>query len=125
MKNLKQRHSIHATVEEVYTALTNPLTIELWSGYPAEFIAVEGTEFSIWEGDIVGKNLKLIENELVQQQWYFDGQEEKSIVTITLKKEGNNTVAELIHENIPDEVFDEMATGWKSYYFGAIKKYFS
>lgn len=124
MKNLKQRHSITATVEEVYIALTNPLTIELWSGYPAEFTPVEGTEFSLWEGDIEGKVLKLVENELVQQQWYFDGQEEISLVTIQLKKEGNNTLAELTHENIPEEVYDEMATGWKKYYFGAIKKYF-
>jgi uncharacterized protein YndB with AHSA1/START domain len=124
MKNLKQRHSILATTEEVYTALTNPLTIELWSGFPADFTPVEGTEFSIWEGDIEGKNLKFIENELVQQQWYFEGQKEESIVTIKLSKEGNNTVAELIHENIPDEAYDEMVTGWKKFYFGAIKKYF-
>jgi uncharacterized protein YndB with AHSA1/START domain len=125
MKHLKQRHGISASVEEVYTALTNPLTIELWSGYPADFTPEEGTEFSIWEGDINGKNLKLIENELVQQQWYFDGQEEMSVVTIHLKKEGNSTIAELTHENIPDEAFDEMVIGWKKYYFGAIKKYFS
>jgi activator of HSP90 ATPase len=124
MKNLKQRHSILAPIEDVYTALTNPLTIELWSGYPAEFTPVEGTEFSIWEGEITGKNLKLIENELVQQQWYFEGQDEVSLVTIHLKKEGANTLAELTHENIPDEVYDEMLTGWKKYYFGAIKTYF-
>jgi activator of HSP90 ATPase len=124
MKNLKQRHSIMATVEEVYIALTNPLTIELWSGYTAEFTPVEGTEFSLWEGDITGKNLKLVENELIQQQWYFEGQQEDSIVTIRLKKEGNNTVAELTQDNIPDEVYDEMVIGWKKYYFGAIKKYF-
>ena len=124
MKNLKQRHAITASVEEVYTALTNPLTIELWSGFPADFKPVEGTEFSIWDGDIEGKNLKFIENQLVQQQWYFDGQEEKSIVTIKLNPEGKNTLVELTHENIPNEVFEEMATGWKKYYFGAIKKYF-
>jgi uncharacterized protein YndB with AHSA1/START domain len=124
MKHLKQRHAITATPEEVYTALTNPLTIELWSGYPADFTPVEGSEFSIWEGDITGKNLKLVPNELVQQQWYFDGQDEVSLVTIKLRKEGNNTLVELTHENIPDEAFDDMAEGWKKYYFGAIRNYF-
>jgi uncharacterized protein YndB with AHSA1/START domain len=124
MKNLKQRHAIEATPEEVYIALTNPLTIELWSGYSAEFDAVEGGEFSLWEGDISGKNLKLVPNEFLQQQWYFDGQEEISLVTISLKTEGNLTLAELTHENIPDEVFEEMVEGWKKYYFGALKSYF-
>ncbi|MBN2485282.1 MAG: SRPBCC domain-containing protein [Bacteroidales bacterium] len=125
MKNIKQRHTISATVEEVYTALTNPLTIELWSGFPAEFVQEEGAEFSIWDGDITGKILKLAENQMVQQQWYFDTQEEMSVVTIRLTKEGNNTVAELVHENVPEEAYDDMVNGWKRYYFGAIKKYFS
>lgn len=124
MHNIRQTHQIKAEPEIVFAAMTNPLTIELWSGYKAEFIAQEGTEFSLWEGDIVGKNLKIVPGELIQQQWYFEGQKEKSIVTIKLSAEGSQTKAELLHENIPDEAFEDMKEGWKKYYFGAIKKYF-
>jgi uncharacterized protein YndB with AHSA1/START domain len=124
MHNFRQTHTIKAEPEIVFAAMTNPLTIELWSGFKAEFVAQENTEFSLWEGDIVGMNLKIIPGELIQQQWYFDEQEEKSIVTIKLSPEGTNTRAELLHENIPDEAFEDMKEGWKKYYFGAIKKYF-
>lgn len=124
MKNIKQNHMIPAEREIVFAALTNPLTIEVWSGYTAEFEAVEGTEFSLWEGDIVGKNLEIVPGELIKQQWYFDGQDEDSIVTIKLKDAGNQTSIELLHINIPDEAFDDMKEGWNKYYFGALKKYF-
>jgi activator of HSP90 ATPase len=124
MKTIRQKHHLAATPEEVYIALTNPFTIELWSGYSAKMSLEAGSEFSLFEGDIVGKNLDFKENELLRQQWYFEGEDRESIVTIMLKAEKNNTVAELTHTNVPDEVYDEMITGWKKNYFGALKKFF-
>jgi activator of HSP90 ATPase len=124
MKTIRQKHHLPATPEEVYMALTNPLTIELWSGYPAEMSTTPDSEFSLFEGDIVRKNLSFEENKLVRQQWYFEGEEDESIVAIELKKEKNNTVAELTHTNVPDEAFDEMLEGWKKNYFGALKRFF-
>lgn len=122
--NIKQKHHIPATPEEVYRALTNPFTIELWTGFPAEMSTDPGSEFSIFEGDIVGKNLEFKENELIRQQWYFEGEENESIVTIQLKPEKNNTLVELLHENVPEEVFDEMTKGWKTFYFKSLKIFF-
>lgn len=124
MKTINQRHVITAPIDEVYVALTNPLTIEIWSGYEAEFSPTEGSEFSLWDGDITGRNLKFIENELIRQRWYFDTQEDESIVTMRFKPEGKTTIVELLHENVPDEAYDELFEGWKKYYFGALKKYF-
>jgi activator of HSP90 ATPase len=125
MKIIKQTHKINSEPDIVFAAMTNPITIELWSGYEAKFIAEPGTEFSIWEGDIVGKNLELVHGKLLKQQWYFEGQEEPSIVTIKFSPEGSHTVIELTHENIPDEAYDDMKNGWKKYYFGALRDYFS
>lgn len=124
MKNIKQTYTIPAEREVVYAALTNPVTIEVWSGFDTRFEAIEGTEFSIWDGEIEGKNLQFIPGELIRQQWYFDTQETPSFVTIRLTDKGNNTQAELLHENIPDEAFDDMKDGWKKYYFGALISYF-
>lgn len=124
MKTIRQKHHIAAPPEEVYTALTNPFTIELWSGYPAEMRAEPGTEFSLFEGDIVGKNLEFKPDALIRQHWYFEGEALDSIVTLRLKTEKNNTVVELVHENVPDEVYDEMCDGWKKIYFGSLKRFF-
>ena len=60
MKELKKTIHIKVPRDEVYNAITNSLTIELWSGYKAVFENKPGTEFSIFDGDITGtiKNLE-------------------------------------------------------------------
>jgi uncharacterized protein YndB with AHSA1/START domain len=124
MKDFKKYYIIPAAPEQVYTALTNPLTIQLWTGDPAEMSTEPGSEFSMWNGNISGKNLAFEENRKIVQQWYFDGEKEDSIVTIILHPHKKGTSVELMHTNIPDEVYDEFAEGWGSMYFGALKDFY-
>jgi activator of HSP90 ATPase len=114
VKDYKKYYTVNATPEEVYAAITNPLTIELWTGEPAEMSTTPGTEFNLWDGSIVGKNLEFEENKKIVQQWYFDGQEEPSIVTIKLHQDNN----------IPDEAYDDIVEGWNDAYFGSIAEFY-
>jgi len=124
MKDFKKYYRITATPEEIYIALTNPLTIELWTGEPAVMSTEAGSEFSMWDGSVVGKNLEFEENKKIVQQWYFDGQPEASVVTIKLHPDKDATSVELRHTNIPDENYDEFAGGWDDSYFGALAEFF-
>ena len=124
MKTISQKHIIHASPSEVYSALTNPFTIELWSGYPAVMEPTEGFEFTIFDGDITGKNIKVVENELLVQNWYFGDVTDESMVTIKLSPHEKGTRVTIEHTNVPDEDFDEFEEGWKTYYWGAIKDFF-
>lgn len=124
MKDFKKYFVIPGEPEEVFAALTNPFTLELWTGYPAIMDNKEGTEFSLWEGSITGKNLEVIENKKLVQEWYFGEQEEKSIVTIKLFENKKGTQVELIHTNIPDDDYENITEGWIEYYFGAINDFF-
>lgn len=125
MKDFKKYYVLPAAPEEIYTALTNPLTIELWTGEPAEMTTEPGSEFSMWGGSIVGKNIEFEENKRIVQQWYFDGQEAESIVTIKLHPDKNGTSAELRHTNIPDSDYEDMTEGWNDAYFGSLFEFFS
>ncbi len=124
MKDLKKYYRIKATPEEVYAALTNPFSIELWTGEKAKMSTTAGEEFSLFGGDIEGRNLQFEENRKMIQEWYFGDQKEPSIVTITLKKDKYFTKIELLHTNIPDEAFDDMNNGWDESYFGSLKEFF-
>lgn len=125
MKDFKKYYIIPATPQEVYTALTNPLTIELWTGDQAIMSTELGSEFSMWDGSIVGKNLEFEEGKKIVQQWYFDGQAEMSVVTIKLHPSNNNsTSVELRHTNIPDKDYDSFAEGWDNSYFGPLAEFF-
>lgn len=115
---------IEAEPEEIFLALTNPFTIELWSDSPAKMDANEGTEFELWEGDICGKNLNVVPNKELVQEWYFDELPEPSIVTIKLHPKGTGTSIELKHTNIPEDAYENIKEGWEEYYIGAIKRFF-
>lgn len=124
MKTFQKDYIIKAPPEEVYTALTNPFTIELWTGYPAVMEEKEGIEFSMWDGDIQGRNIQLEKNRKIVQEWYFGDEYPPSTVTILLFKHNKGTKARVIHEHIPDEAYENMREGWNDNYFGNLKRFF-
>jgi uncharacterized protein YndB with AHSA1/START domain len=124
MKNYKKYYLIAAPPMDVYLALTNPTTIHLWSGEAAEMSTVAGSEFSLWEGAIAGKNLEFVEGKKIVQQWYFGDQAEDSIVTIKLHEHNKGTSVELQHTNIPDDDYHDIVEGWNTTYFGALQEFY-
>eukprot|EP01037_Dinobryon_pediforme_P000828 gene828-832_t len=104
MKDFKKYYRIPATAEEIYIALTNPFTMELWTGEKAEMSTEPG--------------------KTIVQQWYFDGQPEESIVTIKLHADKTATSVELKHTNIPDADYADITEGWDNSYFGALNEFF-
>ena len=120
MKDYKKHFIVPAPPEDLYKALTNPTTIQLWTGEPAEMSTEPGTEFALWDESIVGMNLEFEEDKKIVQEWYFGEQEEPSIVTIILHPNKKGTDVELRHTNIPDEAYDDIVEGWSNSYFGAL-----
>ncbi|WP_207421413.1 SRPBCC domain-containing protein [Desertivirga brevis] len=125
MKDYKKYYTVPAAPEEIYLALTTPATIFLWTGEEAEMSTEPGSEFSLWEGSISGKNLEFEYGKKIVQEWYFGDQEEKSIVTIKLHPDKDGTSVELRHSNIPDEDFEDIKDGWDGAYFGALIDFYS
>lgn len=125
MKTFKKTFIINAEPSDVYSAITNPFTIELWSGYPAKMSTEPNSEFSLWDGDITGKNLEFEQDKKVVQEWYFGDQKERSIVTIEIERKGENSLVTVEHTNIPDDDFADIAEGWREFYIGAIISFFN
>ncbi|MHA4847792.1 SRPBCC domain-containing protein [Flavitalea antarctica] len=124
MKDYKKYYLLSGKPEEVYNALTNPATIQLWSGEPAEMSTEPGSEFALWDESISGKNLEFIPGKKIVQEWYFGDQEEKSIVTIIIHDHKQGSSVELRQTNIPDEDFENIVEGWNVNYFGSLDEFF-
>lgn len=124
MKELRKYYRIKGPPEEIYSALTNPFSITLWTGAKAEMSEEPGAGFSLFDGDIEGINIAFEKESKIVQEWFFGDQEEKSIVTITLRPDRLYTKIELHHTNIPDEAYEDIIHGWDSYYFGGLKDFF-
>jgi activator of HSP90 ATPase len=125
MKDFKKYYTIPAPPEDVYLALTNANTIHLWSGEIAEMSTEPGSEFSLWDGSIVGKNLEFELNKKIVQQWYFGEQEELSIVTLKLHNHEDGTSLEVRHTNIPDADYNDIIDGWNQTYVGALIDFYA
>lgn len=125
MKDFKKYYTVPAPPEDVYLALTNANTIHLWSGEEAIMSTEVDSDFSLWEGSIVGKNLAFEEGKKIVQQWYFGEQSDPSIVTIKLHPHSDGTSVELRHTNIPDEDYKDIVEGWNETYFGSLIEFYS
>jgi activator of HSP90 ATPase len=124
MKTFKKYYYLPAPPEEVYLAMTKAQSIQLWTGAEVEFTEEPDTEFSLWDGDITGKNLEFEYGKKIVQQWYFGEENEPSIVTIKLHVDKKGTSLEFVQTNIPDEDYDDFTIGLNEYYMGGLVDFF-
>ncbi|OGM21540.1 hypothetical protein A2714_00280 [Candidatus Woesebacteria bacterium RIFCSPHIGHO2_01_FULL_38_9] len=121
MKKLEKSYVISAKKEKVWQALVDPEIIKEWGAGPAKMTEEEGFDFSLWGGDIWGKNTKVIKNKLLEQDWYAGKWDQPSRVRVSLKEKGGKTILTLVHTDIPDDEFEDISSGWDDYYFGPLK----
>lgn len=100
----------------------DPKIIDKWGGGPARMDDKVGTKFTLWGGDIYGKNIKVTLNKELIQEWFGGKWEKPSKVTFTLKEKGDKTEINLLQEDVPDEEVKDINEGWKKYYLGPLKE---
>lgn len=123
MKNLEQTYEIHAPIEKVWQALVDPKIIEAWGGGPAFMDAEVGTEFTLWDGDVHGKNTAVDPNKKLVQDWYGGEWGAPSVCEFLLEGNDGRTTLTLKQTDIPAEEFDEIEKGWHEYYLGPMQEY--
>ncbi|MBI3485775.1 SRPBCC domain-containing protein [Candidatus Daviesbacteria bacterium] len=123
MKSIKQTYLINSSLDKVWQALVEVKEIENWGAGPAQMKGLENFNFKLWGGDIHGKNIQIIKNKKLVQEWFGGDWDRPSIVTFNLSRDKNGTKIELIQTNVPDSEVNDLENGWKRYYLGEIKKY--
>ncbi len=132
MKSLKQSYAINVPSAEVWKALVNPKSIDQWGAGPAKMSEKEGFKFKLWGGSIFGVNKRVVNGKELAQEWLAEGFKQPSYVVISLrpmkhglktKSQGVGTRIQLEHQNIPEDMYEDIKTGWRHYYFGPMKQY--
>ena len=122
MKQFEQTYVINAPVSKVWQALTDAKVIEAWGAAPVKSEAIEGGEFSYWDGDIHGIYTKLVPEKRIEQDWYGHGNPTwKYNVVFTLEGDTQSTT---VHMTYSGDVLDEEKdiADWRDYIFNPIKK---
>ena len=121
MKTLYKSYEMKNKPEVIFKALTDSVLIENWSESPAIMDANEGTEFSLFGGQVYGVNREIVKNERIVQDWYGgDDWDQPSKVTIDLSEDRDFTLVEVKQEGIPDDYFPEVEKMWDDLYLGRV-----
>ncbi|MGH7245573.1 MAG: SRPBCC domain-containing protein [Candidatus Levyibacteriota bacterium] len=123
MKSIHQVYTVNASKEKVWDALVNPKIIEKWGGGPAIMDEKTGTEFSLWGGEIHGKNTKVVLEKLLVQDWFGGKWDKPSVATFTLSEKEGLTTIDFLQEQVPDTEYDDLEDGWKTFYLGPLKDF--
>jgi len=104
----------------------DPKQFAAFSGMPAEIDANAGGAFSLFGGQIVGRNVELITSQRIVQAWrpahWTPGV--YSIVKFELKPNGSGSTLVLDHTGFPEGLADHLDSGWHEHYLSALQKYF-
>jgi activator of HSP90 ATPase len=113
--------------EAVYRAFLSSKEHAQFTGSEAKCSARVGGRFTAWDMYISGKNIKLVRDKMIVQEWktseWPEGYE-PSILKISLKKKGAGTQVNMIQSRVPASQVDQYDNGWYESYWEPLKRYF-
>jgi len=128
MKSIKQVVKFKANPEEVYSALMSSKKHSQFTGSTAKISTKVGGKFSAYEGGLYGKNLILVKNKKIVQEWRCEMNEwpkdhySKIIFLIKKTKDGSELI--FTQTGVPDKCYASIKQGWIDYYWNSMKKFF-
>jgi activator of HSP90 ATPase len=110
----------------LYEALLDSKQFTTFSGMPGEIHRETGGAFSLFGGQITGRNVELIPDRRIVQAWRAASWPEGvySIARFELEAKGDGTRLVFDHTGFPATLREHLAGGWQEHYFGPLKKYF-
>ena len=125
-KTITKIYKIHASRDSVWQSLTNSGDIAVWSEDTNVTMNDQvGTLFSLWSGEITGKNIEIDPGQKLVQEWRSGDWKEDTIstVTFTLTEKDGYVEVTLVHEGIPEVAIPSIDDGWDAYYMEPLKAY--
>ncbi|HEY5094700.1 MAG TPA: SRPBCC domain-containing protein [Candidatus Eremiobacteraceae bacterium] len=123
--SLHQEVEFNASSQRIYDVLLSSREFAAFSDAPAQIGREAGSEFSMFDGKIVGRNIELVSDQRIVQAWrpidWNPGV--YSIVKFELTSRGSQTNVALDHAGFPEGTFDHLNVGWKLKYWDPLRKY--
>jgi activator of HSP90 ATPase len=125
-KTIRQSVIFKASPHEVFEAIMDSSKHAKFTGAQVIMSRKVGGKFSVYDGDIEGTNLELVPDQKIVQSWrYSDWPEgQYSKVTFSLKEVAMGTRLIFTQTGVPDEHYEDIAQGWRDYYWEPMKEMF-
>jgi activator of HSP90 ATPase len=125
--SLHQEIGLKAAPQRIYEILLDSRQFTAFTGLPAEIDPKAGGPFSMFGGQIVGRNVELVPATRIVQAWRPSHWDPGiySIVRFELKPEDPGVKVILDHTGFPEGDYDHLFEGWNSHYWQPLAKYLS
>ena len=126
-KTLHQSVVFEADPHEVFEALMDSEKHAAFTGAKANIGRRVGESFSVWDDWATGSNVEIVPNKKIVQRWRGTDwpKDHYSTVMFELKKVDRGTRLDFTQIDIPEAVYEEIAQGWKEWYWEKLKVYFA
>ena len=125
-KIIEQEIVIKTTPHEIYEAFMNSKIHSKFTEGKALISREIGGSYSVFEGDLTGKNVELIPDKKIVQTWRSEGENWPkgyySTITIILEPVDSGTLIKFTHVDIPEGAYESVKEGWDSYYWEPLKE---
>lgn len=124
---IKQKVFINAKPDEVYDAFLDAKKHASFTGSRATCDPRVGGKMTASDGYITGKNLKLVKNKMIVQEWKtseWPDDYPPSRLELSFKGKEDGTELTMKHSKVPKEQVKMYAEGWITYYWEPLKEYF-
>jgi len=125
-KTIVQTVTFQAKPDQLYALYVDPKKHSAATGGKAVVSAKPGSDFSAFDGTILGRTLGAIPGRLFVQSWRGDdwtSDEADSILTLVFDKSSGLGRLSMVHANVPERHYAGIKTGWTTYYWTPWKKY--
>jgi uncharacterized protein YndB with AHSA1/START domain len=126
LTSLHQEIEIAAPPAKIYQGLLSSKQFTAFSGVPATIDPKVGGAFSLFGGQVVGRNVELVANRRIVQAWRPLGDFPDGVYTLVkfeLTPKGKGTLLVLDHTGFPPGHYDHLYSGWGEHYWVPLKKF--
>ena len=122
---IRQTVTFKASPHEVYEALMDSEKHAAFSGGAARISREVGGEFMAYDDYIAGRNIELVPDQKIVQDWRAVDWPEGyySRITFELMPIPDGTRLDFTHENLPEGTEEEFTQGWIDNYWDPMKQY--
>ena len=116
-----------ASPQRLYQAIIDQKQFTVFSGMPATIDPTPGGAFSMFGGQIVGRNIELVPNQRIVQAWRPASWDPGiySLVHFEFTPRAAETTLIFDHTSFPIGDYDHLDWGWHNHYWDPLKKYLS
>ena len=122
-KLIRQTVTFRAAPHAVYEALMDSRKHAAFTGGAAKISRQVGGEIMAYDGYITGRNLALVPDEKIVQEWHASEWDagHLSKVTFKLAPVAAGTRLRFTHSHVPDKFVDDIRQGWIDNYWIPLK----